>query len=41
MKHVFTGTTMSDNQEVVKGLLDEASIPCMIRNGNLSMHSVN
>ena len=37
MKHVFTATTMSADQEVVKGLLDEASIPCMIRNEQLAM----
>ena len=37
MKHVFTATTMSADQEIVKGLLDEAKIPCMIRNEHLSM----
>ena len=28
---------MSADQEIVKGLLDEAKIPCMIRNEHLSM----
>jgi len=37
MKHVFTANIMSADQEVVKGLLDEASIPCMIRNDQLAM----
>ena len=37
MKLVFTATTMSADQEIVKGLLDEAKIPCMIRNQHLSM----
>jgi len=37
MKHVFTATTMSADQEIVKGLLDEAAIPCMIPNEHLSM----
>jgi hypothetical protein len=37
MKHVFTATTMSADQEVVKGLLEEANIPCMIRNEQLAM----
>src|SRR4030095_3728283 len=32
MKRVFTATTMSADQETLKSLLDEASIPCMIRN---------
>jgi rubredoxin len=37
MKHVFTATTMSADQEIVKGLFDEANIPCMIRNDQLAM----
>ncbi|HEV7475505.1 MAG TPA: DUF2007 domain-containing protein [Pyrinomonadaceae bacterium] len=37
MKHVFTASTMSADQEIVKGLFDEAKIPCMIRNEHLSM----
>ena len=37
MKHVFTATTMSADQEIVKRLLEEAKIPCMIRNEHLSM----
>ena len=37
MKHVFTATTMSADQEIVKGLLNEANIPCMIRNEQLAM----
>lgn len=37
MRHVFTATTMSADQEVVKGLLDEAAIPCTIRNEHLAM----
>jgi hypothetical protein len=37
MKHVFTTTTtMSADQEIVQGLLDEANIPCMIRNEHLA-----
>jgi hypothetical protein len=37
MKHVFTAATMSADQEIVKGLLDEAGIPSMIRNEHLAM----
>jgi hypothetical protein len=37
MKLVFTASTMSGDQEIVKGLLDEAKIPCMVRNEHLSM----
>lgn len=37
MKHVFTATTMSPDQEIIKGLLDEANIPSMIRNEHLAM----
>lgn len=37
MKHVFTATNMSADQDVVKGLFDEAGIPCMIRNDQLAM----
>ena len=37
MKHVFTASTMSADQEIVKGLFDEANIPCMIRNDQLAM----
>jgi len=37
MKRVFTGNAMSADQEIVKSLLDEAKIPCMVRNGDLSM----
>ena len=37
MKYVFTANTMSADQEIVKGLLEEAKIPCMIRNEYLSM----
>jgi hypothetical protein len=37
MKHVFTASTMSADQEIVKELFDEARIPCMIRNAHLSM----
>jgi Putative prokaryotic signal transducing protein len=37
MKRVFTATTMSADQEIVKGLLDEAGIPSMIRNEHLAM----
>lgn len=32
MKRVFTSNAMSADQEIVKSLLDEAGIPCMIRN---------
>jgi hypothetical protein len=37
MKHVFTATTMSADQETLKSLLEKANIPCMIRNESLSM----
>ena len=37
MKHVFTATTMSADQEIVKGLFDDANIPCVIRNDQLAM----
>jgi hypothetical protein len=37
MKHVFTASTMSADQETLKSLFDEAKIPCMIRNEHLSM----
>lgn len=36
MKRVFTATTMSGDQLMLKSLLDDANIPCMIRNENLS-----
>jgi hypothetical protein len=36
MKRVFTANTMSADQGIVKSLLEEANIPCMIRNENLS-----
>ncbi len=37
MKHVFTANAMSADQEIVKQLLDEAKIPCLIKNAELSM----
>jgi len=37
MKHVSTANTMSADQEDVKGLLEKAKIPCMVRNEYLSM----
>ena len=37
MKHVFTASTMSADQEIVKTLLEEANIPSMIRNEHLAM----
>ena len=37
MKLVFTATIMSADQETLKSLLEKARIPCMIRNGDLSM----
>ena len=37
MKLVFTANTMSANQEIVKGLLEKAKIPCIVRNEYLSM----
>jgi hypothetical protein len=37
MKHVFTATTMSADLEIVKVLLEEAKIPCLVRNEYLSM----
>jgi hypothetical protein len=36
MKRVYTANTMSSDQEIVKDLLEEANIPCMVRNENLS-----
>jgi hypothetical protein len=36
MKRVYTANRMSADQEIVKGLLEEAEIPCMVRNENLS-----
>jgi hypothetical protein len=36
MKRVYTANTMSADQEIVKDLLEEANIPCMVRNENLS-----
>jgi len=36
MKRVYTANPMSADQEIVKGLLDDAGIPCMTRNENLS-----
>jgi hypothetical protein len=36
-EHVFTATTMSADQEILKSLLEKADIPCMIRNEYLSM----
>jgi len=36
MKRVYTANVMSADQGIVKGLLDEAAIPCMVRNENLS-----
>jgi hypothetical protein len=37
MKYVFTANSMSADQETLKSLLEEANIPCMIRNEHLSM----
>jgi hypothetical protein len=36
MKRVYTATTMSGDQETLKSILEQANIPCMIRNENLS-----
>ena len=36
MKLVYTATTMSADQETLKSILEQADIPCMIRNDNLS-----
>jgi hypothetical protein len=36
MKRVYTANTMSADREIVQGLLEEAEIPCMVRNENLS-----
>jgi len=36
MRRVFTTTPMSADQQIVKDLLDDAEIPCMVRNENLS-----
>jgi hypothetical protein len=37
MKRVFTANIIGGDQEIVKSLLEEAKIPCMVRNENLSM----
>jgi hypothetical protein len=37
MKLVFTANTMSADAEIVKSMLEEAKIPCAIRNEYLSM----
>ena len=36
MKRVYTANPMSADQEIVKRLLEEAKIPSMVRNENLS-----
>lgn len=36
MRRVYTANVMSADQEIVKGLLEEANIPSMVRNENLS-----
>lgn len=36
MKYVFTATTMSADNEMLKSLLEKSDIPCMIRNEYLS-----
>ena len=36
MKHVFTASTMSPDNEMLKSILEEADIPCLIRNEYLS-----
>ena len=37
MKRVFTANIIAGDQEIVKGLLEKAKIPCTIRNEYLSM----
>ena len=37
MKYVFTATTLSPDNEILKSILEKAGIPCMIRNEYLSM----
>ena len=37
MKYVFTATTLSPDNEMLKSILEKADIPCMIRNEYLSM----
>ena len=37
MKRIFTANIVTGDQEIVKGLLEEAKIPCMVRNEHLSM----
>jgi hypothetical protein len=37
MKYVFTATTLSPDTEMLKSILEQADIPCMIRNEYLSM----
>ncbi len=36
MRRVYTANVMSADQGIVKGLLEEANIPCMVRNENIS-----
>lgn len=36
MKYVFTATQMSPDGDMVKSLLEEARIPCLVRNEHLS-----
>lgn len=36
MKRVYTANVMSADQGIVKGLLEDASIPCVVRNENHS-----
>ena len=37
MKYVFTATALSPDNEMLKGILEKADIPCLIRNEHLSM----
>jgi hypothetical protein len=37
MKRVFTANTHSGDQEILKDLLEQAEIPCLVRNADLSM----
>ena len=37
MKYLFTATTLSPDNEMLKSILEQADIPCMIRNEYLSM----
>jgi hypothetical protein len=37
MRRVYSANILSGDQEIVKDLLEDAKIPCMVRNEHLSM----